>query len=39
MSDRELLREREVYKEYGFSIPWLRKGRRTGFGPPYLKIG
>ena len=39
MSDNRLLSEREVHKEYGFTIPWLRKRRRVGDGPPHLKIG
>jgi predicted DNA-binding transcriptional regulator AlpA len=39
MNDSRVLSEREVHTQYGFSIPWLRKRRRLGDGPPYLKIG
>jgi len=35
----EVLNEREVSIEFGLSVPWLRKQRRLGKGPPYLKLG
>jgi hypothetical protein len=34
-----LLREKDLYIEYGLSISWQRKMRRLGGGPPFLKIG
>lgn len=39
MDDHELLTEREVWNCYGFSIPWQRRTRREGRGPPFLKLG
>jgi hypothetical protein len=39
MSDYELLSEQAVSKEYRLTVPWLRKKRRVGDGPPFLKIG
>ena len=36
---KQLLNERELYGEYGFTVPWLRKRRRVGGGPAHLKIG
>lgn len=39
MNPKELLSEREVHSEYGLSIPWLRKRRRIGDGPVFLKLG
>jgi hypothetical protein len=35
----ELLNEKEFYSQYRFSISWQRKMRRTGGGPPFVKIG
>jgi predicted DNA-binding transcriptional regulator AlpA len=35
----EVLNEREVSTEFGLSVPWLRKQRRLGKGPTYLKVG
>ena len=39
MHDDELLREQVVWNEYRLTVPWLRKKRREGDGPPFLKIG
>ena len=39
MNDNELLSEQAVSKEYGLSVPWQRKKRRTGDGPAFFKIG
>lgn len=39
LTDPKFLDEREVHREYNLSVPWLRKRRRTGDGPSYLKIG
>jgi hypothetical protein len=36
---KEVLNEKEVWSEYGLSVPWLRKQRRLRRGPIYLKIG
>jgi len=36
---REVLKEREVSADYTLSVPWLRKQRRLGKGPTYIKIG
>lgn len=39
MDSRQLLKEKEVDGEYDLSISWLRKMRRLGGGPAFLKIG
>lgn len=39
MNAKQVLDEREVSSEYSLSVPWLRKRRRLGGGPPFLKIG
>ena len=39
MSSREILNEREVWEEYGFTIPYLRRARRERRGPRFLKVG
>jgi predicted DNA-binding transcriptional regulator AlpA len=39
MANREILNEREVWEEFGFSIPYLRRARRERRGPRFLKIG
>lgn len=39
MSNREILNEREVWEEYGFTIPYLRRARRERRGPRFLKVG
>jgi hypothetical protein len=39
MADREILNEREVWLEYGFTIPYLRRARRELRGPKFLKVG
>lgn len=39
MNSKQLLCEREIFTEYGLTIPWQRKKRRLGDGPAYLKIG
>ena len=36
---KKLLNDREVSEDYGFSVPWLRRARREGAGPPFLRIG
>jgi hypothetical protein len=35
---QELLRERDVQREYGFTGPYLRKRRRLGLDPVHIKI-
>ncbi len=35
----EILDERQVSRYYGLSKPWLRKARREGRGPRFLRIG
>ena len=37
--ESELLREREVERRYKFTGPWLRKTRRAGGGPPFIRLG
>lgn len=32
------LREKQIPKEYPLTRPWLRKKRREGGGPSYLKL-
>jgi hypothetical protein len=39
MVNREVLNEREVWEEYGFTIPFLRRARRERRGPRFLKVG
>ena len=39
MANREILNEREVWQEYGFTIPYLRRARRERRGPRFLKVG
>lgn len=39
MANREVLNEREVWEEYGFTIPFLRRARRERRGPRFLKVG
>ena len=36
---KKLLTDHEVYDDYGLTVPWLRRARREGAGPPYLRIG
>jgi hypothetical protein len=36
---REILNERDVWEEYGFTIPYLRRARRERRGPRFLKVG
>ena len=36
---KQVLTEREVHTRYGLTVPWLRKRRRVGGGPNYLKLG
>lgn len=36
---KEVLSGPELEAEYGLTLPWQRKKRRLGDGPPYLKIG
>jgi hypothetical protein len=38
MANREVLTEREVWEEYGFTIPFLRRARRERYGPRFLKV-
>jgi len=35
----EIPTERQVHIRYALSVPWLRKKRRLGGGPTYLRIG
>ena len=35
----EVMKERQVSLEYSLSVPWLRRARREGRGPEFLKIG
>jgi len=37
-STPELLSEREIEAIYGLRVAWLRRRRREGGGPPFLKI-
>jgi len=39
MVNRDVLNEREVWEEYGFTIPFLRRARRERRGPRFLKVG
>jgi hypothetical protein len=39
MANREILNEREVWEEFGFSIPYLRRARRERRGLRFLKLG
>jgi predicted DNA-binding transcriptional regulator AlpA len=39
MVPREVLTEKEVHDYWALSVAWLRKKRRLGDGPIYLKIG
>jgi predicted DNA-binding transcriptional regulator AlpA len=39
MANREVLNEREVGEEYGFTIPFLRRARRERRGPRFVKVG
>ena len=39
MVNREVLNEREVWEEYGFTIPFLRRARRERRGPRFMKVG
>lgn len=39
MDSTEILTEKDVYKDYRLTGPWLRKRRRLGDGPTYMKIG
>ena len=39
MANREVLNEREVWEEFGFTIPFLRRARRERRGPRFLKVG
>jgi predicted DNA-binding transcriptional regulator AlpA len=36
--DTELISEREVTGRYRLTIPWLRRARREGRGPKYVKL-
>lgn len=38
MSEGELLRERQVRQQYNLGIPWLRRARREGRGPKFLRL-
>ena len=37
--DKKLLTDRDVFEDYGLSLPWLRRARRERRGPPFLRIG
>jgi predicted DNA-binding transcriptional regulator AlpA len=39
MTNREVLNEREVYEEYGLTVPYLRRARRERRGPKFMKVG
>lgn len=39
MDDMELLRERQLIVRYGFTAAWLRRARREGRGPKFLRLG
>jgi predicted DNA-binding transcriptional regulator AlpA len=39
MDDVELLRERQLIVRYGFTAAWLRRARREGRGPKFLRLG
>lgn len=39
MNGKQVLTEKEVQGEFGFSIPYLRRARREKRGPRFLKIG
>jgi predicted DNA-binding transcriptional regulator AlpA len=39
MTDQELLREGQVKELYGFSVSWLRRTRREGRGPKFMRFG
>jgi predicted DNA-binding transcriptional regulator AlpA len=39
MINRDVLNEREVWEEYGFTIPFLRRARRERRGPQFIKVG
>jgi predicted DNA-binding transcriptional regulator AlpA len=36
--NNELISEREVTGRYRLTIPWLRRARREGRGPRYVKL-
>jgi predicted DNA-binding transcriptional regulator AlpA len=36
--DTELLSEKKVWQRYRLTIPWLRRARREGRGPKYMKL-
>jgi predicted DNA-binding transcriptional regulator AlpA len=38
LSTKQLLTETEVHSEYGLTPPWLRKKRRLGGGPTFVRI-
>jgi hypothetical protein len=39
VNHKQVLSEREVSAEYSLGVPWLRKARRLGRGPVFLRIG
>ena len=39
MQYQELLMEQQVFNLYGFTLAWLRRTRREGRGPRFLKLG
>jgi len=39
MQDAELLRERQVTQRFGLTGPWLRRSRREGRGPRFIRLG
>lgn len=39
MQSVKLLTERDVYLEYGLSVPWQRRRRIERRGPRFLKLG
>jgi predicted DNA-binding transcriptional regulator AlpA len=39
MQHDDLLTEREVSRGWSLTVPWLRRTRREGRGPRFLKLG
>jgi len=39
MRESELLREKDVALRYGFTLAWLRRARREGRGPRFIRVG
>ena len=39
MRNSKLLTERDVFRQYGLSIPWQRRTRMECRGPRFIKLG